>query len=94
MKEPYTILSNLWLLISSINLSFQVNAQREYKSTADKWLDYDFLMGNPVPKSMELPDHKYQYLLRKLDIAIGLRWCWIMKSSRNHIKNVYYEMQS
>lgn len=76
MKGLYTCYCSKSLIVdSNMNLSLQVNTQHEYKSTADKWLDYDFLMGNPVPKSMQLPDYKYQNLLRKLDIAIGLRWC-------------------
>ncbi|XP_072039472.1 uncharacterized protein [Amphiura filiformis] len=53
----------------------EVDAHNQYKSTAGHWLEYDFLMGNPVSDSMRLPDQKYQHLLRKLDIAIGLRWC-------------------
>ena len=55
--------------------SLQVNAHNEYRSSAGHWLDYDFLMGNPVSESMMLPQQKYQNTLRKLDVAIGLRWC-------------------
>ncbi|XP_022094197.1 uncharacterized protein LOC110981169 isoform X1 [Acanthaster planci] len=51
----------------------EVNSKGQFRSSSGTWMDFDFLMGNPVPGTSHLQGYQYDCILREIDSAIRKR---------------------